>query len=36
VVVRADEESVQLDANSMLAGKTLAFELQLVALEREG
>jgi FKBP-type peptidyl-prolyl cis-trans isomerase 2 len=35
LVVAADEASVQLDANSMLAGKKVVFELELVGLERE-
>ena len=34
VVVKEDAEGVVLDANSMLAGKTLLFELELVGLER--
>jgi FKBP-type peptidyl-prolyl cis-trans isomerase 2 len=36
VVVRADEEEVVLDANSMMAGKSLVFELELLAVERPG
>lgn len=35
LVVAADEASVRLDANSMLAGKRVVFELELVGLERE-
>lgn len=34
MVVRLDEEGVLLDANSMLAGKTLSFELELISIER--
>jgi len=34
VVVSCDEANVALDANSMLAGKSLKFELELVGLER--
>ena len=34
VVVSATAEEVVLDANSMMAGKTLRFELELVELER--
>jgi FKBP-type peptidyl-prolyl cis-trans isomerase 2 len=36
VVVRADAEEVVLDANSMMAGKSLVFELELLAVERPG
>lgn len=32
-VVEADESSITLDFNHMLAGKTLAFEIELVAVE---
>jgi hypothetical protein len=35
VVVRCEEETVFLDANNVLAGKSLAFELELMGLERE-
>jgi FKBP-type peptidyl-prolyl cis-trans isomerase 2 len=34
VVVKCDQDSVVLDANSMLAGKTLSFALTLEGLER--
>ena len=34
LIVSADEEEVVLDANSMMAGKNLKFELELVELER--
>ena len=34
LVVAADEEAVVLDANNMLAGKALWFELELAALDR--
>lgn len=34
VVVSCDDTQVALDANSMLAGKALRFELELVGLER--
>ena len=34
LVVKMDEECVVLDANNMLAGKALFFELELVSLER--
>lgn len=34
LVVKEDEGSVTLDANNMLAGKSLVFELELVAIER--
>jgi FKBP-type peptidyl-prolyl cis-trans isomerase 2 len=34
LVVSCDEASVRLDANSMLAGKAVVFELELVGLER--
>ena len=34
VVVRCNGESVVLDANSMLAGKALTFELELLGLDR--
>ena len=34
LVIKMDEESVVLDANNMLAGKALFFELELVSLER--
>jgi len=34
VIVQCNDESVILDANSMLAGKTLLFELELIDLER--
>jgi hypothetical protein len=36
LIVSADEEEVILDANSMMAGKNLKFELELVELERPG
>lgn len=36
LVVRADDETVVLDANNMLAGKALWFELELAALDRPG
>jgi FKBP-type peptidyl-prolyl cis-trans isomerase 2 len=37
VVVKVDEDNdvVQLDANSMMAGKTLIFELELLDISRE-
>jgi FKBP-type peptidyl-prolyl cis-trans isomerase 2 len=35
LVVAMDDDSVKLDANSMLAGKKVVFELELVGLERE-
>jgi FKBP-type peptidyl-prolyl cis-trans isomerase 2 len=34
VVVKCGEDAVVLDANSMLAGKMLTFELELILLER--
>ena len=34
VVVSCNDAEVVLDANSMMAGKTLSFELELVGLER--
>jgi len=34
LVVKEDEEAVILDANNMLAGKALWFDLELAALER--
>ena len=34
LVVKEDGDSVTLDANNMLAGKSLVFELELVAIER--
>ena len=34
LIAKCDEESVLLDTNSMLAGKALLFELELVDLER--
>lgn len=34
VIVKVDDDAVVLDANSMMAGKTLSFELELVGLER--
>lgn len=34
LVVKEDEASVTLDANNMLAGKSLLFQLELVAIER--
>lgn len=36
LVVKADEETVVLDANNMLAGKALWFELELAGLDRPG
>jgi FKBP-type peptidyl-prolyl cis-trans isomerase 2 len=35
LVVSVDDQQVKLDANSMLAGKRVVFELELVGLERE-
>ncbi|KAI7842806.1 hypothetical protein COHA_003552 [Chlorella ohadii] len=34
LVVKEDEASVTLDANNMLAGKSLLFQLELVAIDR--
>lgn len=34
VVVETDDEKVILDANSMLAGKTLTFHLEMLSIER--
>lgn len=34
LVVEVDEQRVVLDANSMLAGKSLTFELDLVRIDR--
>lgn len=34
LVVAVDEEDVTLDANNMLAGKTLFFELELASIDR--
>lgn len=34
MVVEADDEKVILDANSMLAGKTLTFHLEMLSIER--
>lgn len=34
LVVQADDEVVVLDANNMLAGNVLDFELELVDIER--
>ncbi len=34
VVISVTDEEVVLDANSMMAGKTLRFELELVDLDR--
>lgn len=36
LVVKVDEEAVILDANNMLAGKKLWFELELAAIDRAG
>ncbi|KAL4452593.1 hypothetical protein ABPG75_008255 [Micractinium tetrahymenae] len=36
LVVKADDEAVILDANNMLAGKKLWFELELAAIDRAG
>lgn len=35
VVTQMTDEGVQLDANSMLAGKKLTFELEIVGIERK-
>ena len=35
VVTECTDEVVQLDANSMLAGKKLVFEIELVGIERD-
>ena len=36
MVVKCNEKEVLLDANNMMAGKTITFELELVDLERPG
>jgi FKBP-type peptidyl-prolyl cis-trans isomerase 2 len=36
VVLDVSEQSVKLDANSMLAGKKLVFEIELVGIEACG
>ncbi len=36
LVVECKEGSVVLDANTMMAGKALTFELQLLAIGQEG
>lgn len=36
LVIKCDEQEVVLDANSMMAGKKMTFELELVELERPG
>lgn len=35
VVLDVTDEAVKLDANHMLAGRTLTFELELVSIDRQ-
>jgi FKBP-type peptidyl-prolyl cis-trans isomerase 2 len=35
LVMSCSEEEVVLDANNMMAGKTLSFEVQLLSVERQ-
>ena len=35
VVIAVDDDEVTLDANNMMAGKTLSFELEVVAIDRQ-